>query len=101
MSGRRKIKVSAESRENSTRIRRENAQNLSHYNLLTFLPKFVFQQITQVSILYFLVIALLQQIPDISPTGTSYGVFLKLSIDYTVIYTIKYNLQLVPSDFRG
>ena len=50
-------------------VKKKNTQNLSRYNIITFLPKFIFQQLSQLSTLYFLVIALLQQIPDISPTG--------------------------------
>lgn len=46
-----------------------NSQNLSRYNVVSFLPKFLFQQLSQLSTLYFLGIALLQQIPDLSPTG--------------------------------
>ena len=46
-----------------------NAQNLSRYNGLTFLPKFLLEQFSQLSNIYFLIIALLQQLPDLSPTG--------------------------------
>ena len=46
-----------------------NSQNLSRNNFLTFFPKFLYDQFTQLPTIYFLVIALLQQIPDFSPTG--------------------------------
>lgn len=46
-----------------------NAQHLSRYSAAAFLPRFLAEQFTQLPNLYFLLIALLQQIPDFSPTG--------------------------------
>lgn len=41
---------------------------LSH-SVLTFIPSFLFEQFRRYSNIFFLLIALLQQIPDVSPTG--------------------------------
>uniref|UniRef100_A0A1I7XTK0 P-type phospholipid transporter n=1 Tax=Heterorhabditis bacteriophora TaxID=37862 RepID=A0A1I7XTK0_HETBA len=39
------------------------------YNPLSFLPRFLYEQFRRYNNVFFLVIALLQQIPDVSPTG--------------------------------
>uniref|UniRef100_A0A8C5PHT5 ATPase phospholipid transporting 8A2 n=1 Tax=Leptobrachium leishanense TaxID=445787 RepID=A0A8C5PHT5_9ANUR len=39
------------------------------YSVLTFLPRFLYEQIRKAANAFFLFIALLQQIPDVSPTG--------------------------------
>uniref|UniRef100_A0A914HZ23 Phospholipid-transporting ATPase n=1 Tax=Globodera rostochiensis TaxID=31243 RepID=A0A914HZ23_GLORO len=39
------------------------------YNVMTFLPRFLIEQFRRYSNVFFLVIAILQQIPDVSPTG--------------------------------
>ncbi|VDP00822.1 unnamed protein product [Soboliphyme baturini] len=39
------------------------------YNAVTFLPRFLFEQFRRYANIFFLFIALLQQIPDVSPTG--------------------------------
>ncbi|KAK7479211.1 hypothetical protein BaRGS_00029555, partial [Batillaria attramentaria] len=39
------------------------------YNFLTFLPKFLFEQFRKYANIFFLFIALTQQIPNVSPTG--------------------------------
>ncbi|CAI5443943.1 unnamed protein product [Caenorhabditis angaria] len=39
------------------------------YNLFSFLPRFLYEQFRRYNNVFFLVIALLQQIPDVSPTG--------------------------------
>ncbi|CAD6185628.1 unnamed protein product [Caenorhabditis auriculariae] len=39
------------------------------YNALSFLPRFLYEQFRRYNNIFFLVIALLQQIPDVSPTG--------------------------------
>jgi len=46
-----------------------NKIHTSKYNVLTFLPKFLFEQFRRYSNIFFLIIALLQQIPNVSPTG--------------------------------
>uniref|UniRef100_A0A8C5CBN3 Phospholipid-transporting ATPase n=1 Tax=Gadus morhua TaxID=8049 RepID=A0A8C5CBN3_GADMO len=44
-------------------------QITAKYNLLTFLPRFLYSQFRRAANSFFLFIALLQQIPDVSPTG--------------------------------
>uniref|UniRef100_A0A8B9D716 Phospholipid-transporting ATPase n=1 Tax=Anser cygnoides TaxID=8845 RepID=A0A8B9D716_ANSCY len=39
------------------------------YNIITFLPRFLYSQFRRAANAFFLFIALLQQIPDVSPTG--------------------------------
>ncbi len=46
-----------------------NRVSTAKYNLLSFLPLFLFEQFRRYSNCFFLFIALLQQIPDVSPTG--------------------------------
>uniref|UniRef100_A0A669BBX7 Phospholipid-transporting ATPase n=1 Tax=Oreochromis niloticus TaxID=8128 RepID=A0A669BBX7_ORENI len=43
--------------------------NTAKYNVLTFLPRFLYSQFRRAANAFFLFIALLQQIPDVSPTG--------------------------------
>uniref|UniRef100_A0A0N5AVX2 Phospholipid-transporting ATPase n=1 Tax=Syphacia muris TaxID=451379 RepID=A0A0N5AVX2_9BILA len=46
-----------------------NAISTCKYNIWTFIPKFLKEQFRQYNNLYFLLIVLLQQIPEVSPTG--------------------------------
>uniref|UniRef100_A0A336MCV4 Phospholipid-transporting ATPase n=1 Tax=Culicoides sonorensis TaxID=179676 RepID=A0A336MCV4_CULSO len=46
-----------------------NHISTAKYSAITFLPSFVFEQFRRYSNCFFLLIALLQQIPDVSPTG--------------------------------
>ncbi|XP_072554094.1 probable phospholipid-transporting ATPase IA isoform X1 [Paramormyrops kingsleyae] len=46
-----------------------NSISTAKYNVLTFLPRFLFSQFRRAANSFFLFIALLQQIPDVSPTG--------------------------------
>ncbi|XP_051901227.1 phospholipid-transporting ATPase IA isoform X3 [Pristis pectinata] len=46
-----------------------NHVSTAKYNLLTFLPRFLYSQFRRAANSFFLFIALLQQIPDVSPTG--------------------------------
>ncbi|KAK6024490.1 hypothetical protein OSTOST_09698, partial [Ostertagia ostertagi] len=39
------------------------------YNVASFLPRFLYEQFRRYNNIFFLTIALLQQIPDVSPTG--------------------------------
>ncbi|KAM9320677.1 phospholipid-transporting ATPase IB [Gastrophryne carolinensis] len=48
---------------------RDNRVSTAKYSLLTFLPRFLYEQIRRAANAFFLFIALLQQIPDVSPTG--------------------------------
>ncbi|KAF5403486.1 hypothetical protein PHET_02853 [Paragonimus heterotremus] len=47
----------------------KNAISTSKYSVWTFLPKFLCEQFRRYANVFFLVIALLQQIPGVSPTG--------------------------------
>ncbi len=46
-----------------------NKISTAKYNLLSFLPKFLFEQFRRYANIFFLCIGLLQQIPNVSPTG--------------------------------
>lgn len=46
-----------------------NRISTAKYNLISFLPKFLFEQFRRYSNIFFLFIALMQQIPNVSPTG--------------------------------
>ncbi|XP_018331633.1 probable phospholipid-transporting ATPase IA isoform X4 [Agrilus planipennis] len=46
-----------------------NSISTAKYSLLTFIPLFLFEQFRRWANIFFLMIALLQQIPDVSPTG--------------------------------
>ncbi|XP_045063378.1 phospholipid-transporting ATPase IA isoform X4 [Coregonus clupeaformis] len=46
-----------------------NHVSTAKYNVLTFLPRFLYSQFRRAANSFFLFIALLQQIPDVSPTG--------------------------------
>ncbi|XP_004444374.1 probable phospholipid-transporting ATPase IA isoform X3 [Drosophila pseudoobscura] len=46
-----------------------NRISTAKYNIISFLPSFLFEQFRRYSNCFFLLIALLQQIPDVSPTG--------------------------------
>ncbi|XP_072332990.1 phospholipid-transporting ATPase IB isoform X1 [Scyliorhinus torazame] len=47
----------------------DNHVSTAKYSLITFLPRFLYEQIRRAANAFFLFIALLQQIPDVSPTG--------------------------------
>uniref|UniRef100_A0AAQ4PXC8 Phospholipid-transporting ATPase n=1 Tax=Gasterosteus aculeatus aculeatus TaxID=481459 RepID=A0AAQ4PXC8_GASAC len=49
--------------------RRASPLQLAAYGILTFLPRFLYEQIRRAANAFFLFIALMQQIPDVSPTG--------------------------------
>lgn len=46
-----------------------NGITTAKYNFATFLPKFLFEQFRRYANIFFLLIALMQQIPNVSPTG--------------------------------
>ena len=46
-----------------------NKISTAKYNIVSFLPKFLFEQFRRYANVFFLFIALLQQIPNVSPTG--------------------------------
>ncbi|XP_042189887.1 phospholipid-transporting ATPase IB isoform X3 [Callorhinchus milii] len=47
----------------------DNHVSTAKYSVVTFLPRFMYEQIRRAANAFFLFIALLQQIPDVSPTG--------------------------------
>ncbi|ESP01821.1 hypothetical protein LOTGIDRAFT_225116 [Lottia gigantea] len=47
----------------------KNDISTAKYNFITFLPKFLFEQFRRYANIFFLFIALIQQIPNVSPTG--------------------------------
>lgn len=47
----------------------DNHVSTSKYNIITFVPKFVYEQFSKYSNLFFLFTAALQQIPNVSPTS--------------------------------
>jgi len=47
----------------------DNHISTSKYNVITFLPKFLYEQFSKYSNLFFLFTAILQQIPNVSPTS--------------------------------
>ncbi|VDL66181.1 unnamed protein product [Nippostrongylus brasiliensis] len=47
----------------------DQQQNTCKYSPVSFLPRFLYEQFRKCSNIFFLIIALLQQIPDVSPTG--------------------------------
>lgn len=77
-----------------SRFIRVNSEHQSHkyctneistckYNAITFFPRFLLEQFRRYSNIFFLCIAILQQIPEVSPTGrytTAVPFFIILSI---------------------
>ena len=51
---------------------KSNKISTAKYNLLSFLPKFLYEQFRRYANIFFLCIGLLQQIPGVSPTGSSF-----------------------------
>lgn len=47
----------------------DNSIATAKYNIVTFVPKFLFEQFRKYANIFFLFIALMQQIPNVSPTG--------------------------------
>ena len=58
-------------RLNSTQVAKfkNNSISTGKYTILTFIPKFLYEQFRKYANIFFLCIGLLQQIPGISPTG--------------------------------
>ena len=58
-------------RLNSTQIAKfkNNSISTGKYSIVTFIPKFLYEQFRKYANIFFLCIGLLQQIPGISPTG--------------------------------
>ncbi|TKC52768.1 hypothetical protein EI555_011854, partial [Monodon monoceros] len=64
------------------------------YSVLTFLPRFLYEQIRRAANAFFLFIALLQQIPDVSPTGR-YTTLVPLIIILTIA-----GIKEIVEDFK-
>ncbi|VEL36777.1 unnamed protein product [Protopolystoma xenopodis] len=60
-----------------------NKISTAKYSFATFIPKFLFEQFRRYANIFFLIIALLQQIPNVSPTGR-YTTAVPLAIILTV-----------------
>ena len=67
------------------------------YTVWSFLPKFLFEQFRRYANIFFLCIGLLQQIPDVSPTGRyvtiGNNVYKLSQFSVTNIFTIFYSLR--------
>uniref|UniRef100_A0A8C4P7C6 Phospholipid-transporting ATPase n=1 Tax=Dromaius novaehollandiae TaxID=8790 RepID=A0A8C4P7C6_DRONO len=50
-------------------VRDKKSYSTAKYSVVTFLPRFLYEQIRKAANAFFLFVALLQQIPDVSPTG--------------------------------
>ena len=61
----------------------DNGITTAKYNLVTFIPKFLFEQFHRLANIFFLFIACMQQIPNVSPTGR-YTTALPLAFILTV-----------------
>jgi hypothetical protein len=66
----RKIFINDKNERNEEQKFSGNDISTSKYNLLTFLPKFLFEQFSRYANLFFLFISIIQQIPNVSPTGS-------------------------------
>lgn len=54
---------------NATQKFMDNHVSTAKYNLVTFMPKFLFEQFSKYANLFFLFTAIIQQIPNVSPTN--------------------------------
>nr|XP_054303332.1 phospholipid-transporting ATPase IB-like [Pongo pygmaeus] len=73
---------------------RDNQISTAKYSVLTFLPPFLYEQIRRAANAFFLFIALLQQIPDVSPTGR-YTTLVPLIIILTIA-----GIKEIVEDFK-
>ena len=69
--------------KNATKKYLHNGITTGKYNVITFIPKFLFEQFSKYANLFFLFIAVIQQIGNLSPTN-KYGTVIPLSIVLTV-----------------
>ena len=61
--------VTLKGQQGQQRKNNENYITTAKYTIWSFLPKFLFEQFRRYANIFFLSIGLLQQIPDVSPTG--------------------------------
>ncbi|KAB1267807.1 Phospholipid-transporting ATPase IB [Camelus dromedarius] len=73
---------------------RDNQISTAKYSVVTFLPRFLYEQIRRAANAFFLFIALLQQIPDVSPTGR-YTTLVPLIIILTIA-----GIKEIVEDFK-
>nr|XP_054385487.1 phospholipid-transporting ATPase IB-like isoform X1 [Pongo abelii] len=71
-----------------------DGKSTAKYSVLTFLPRFLYEQIRRAANAFFLFIALLQQIPDVSPTGR-YTTLVPLIIILTIA-----GIKEIVEDFK-
>jgi len=71
-----------------------NHISTAKYNMLSFLPKFLFEQFRRYANIFFLCIGLLQQIPNVSPTGRFVTI-----VPFTVILMLTAVKELIE-DFK-
>ncbi|VTJ66445.1 Hypothetical predicted protein [Marmota monax] len=72
----------------------DNQISTAKYSVLTFLPRFLYEQIRRAANAFFLFIALLQQIPDVSPTGRYTTL-----VPFIIILTIA-GIKEIVEDFK-
>jgi hypothetical protein len=96
---------------NSEQEFRSNKISTAKYNILTFFPKFLFEQFSRYANLFFLFISIIQQIPDVSPTG-QWTTIVPLSVvllvtaikelleDSVCIHVINFLIDLETPSFR-
>ncbi|KAI4565237.1 hypothetical protein MJT46_009580 [Ovis ammon polii x Ovis aries] len=72
----------------------DNQISTAKYSVVTFLPRFLYEQIRRAANAFFLFIALLQQIPDVSPTGR-YTTLVPLIIILTIA-----GIKEIVEDFK-
>ena len=64
---------------------KSNNQNLRKYNWWSLLPKFLFEQLQKVSNLYFMVVIMIEQVPDVANRGR-FGTLLALVIMLSLFF---------------
>ena len=65
----RVLRVNPSSISGDNNTFRSNRISTAKYNIFSFIPKFLFEQFRRYANCFFLAIGLLQQIPNVSPTG--------------------------------
>ena len=65
----RHIKFNATQDSQLTKL--SNSISTTKYNIFSFFPKYLYEQFRKYWNVYFLMIGMMQQIPDVSPTGRS------------------------------
>ena len=63
----RHIKFNEDQDQDLSRV--SNSISTTKYSFITFIPKYLYEQFRKYWNIYFLMIGMMQQIPDVSPTG--------------------------------